>query len=51
MSRHPDELERRLALLSETSGQGEDLDAVGWAWLIVLGVIGPIVIILIGWNA
>ena len=51
MTRHPEELERRLSLLSEASEQGEDIDAMGWGWLILLGVVGPIVIILLGWNA
>jgi hypothetical protein len=51
MRPHPEELERRLGLLSEAAEQGEDIDARGWGWLILLGVIGPIVLIVLGWNA
>ena len=49
MPKLPDELERRLATLAEKSGQGADFDLVSWFWLLVLGLVGPIVLIIVSW--
>jgi hypothetical protein len=44
-----DELEKRLDALASSDQQGEDFDGRSWAWLLLLGVILPAVLILIGW--
>jgi len=51
MEKAPDELQRRLARLSERAEQGADFDAVSWFWLLLLGLVGPIALIILGWNA
>jgi hypothetical protein len=50
MSSPSDELERRLAILSDESAQGQDFDRVSWLWLLLLGLVGPIVLLILGWN-
>jgi hypothetical protein len=47
----PDELARRVEALVDESAQGADFDAVSWFWLLLLGLVGPIVLIVLGWNA
>ena len=47
----PDELERRLQTLAEESAQGTDFDLASWFWLLLLGLVGPIVLIIAGWGA
>jgi hypothetical protein len=47
----PDELEKRLEALSEDSAQGADFDLVSWFWLLLLGLIGPIALIIASWSA
>lgn len=47
----PAELERRIRALEAPGGQGEDFDASSWFWLIVLGVVLPIVALILGWTA
>lgn len=43
------ELDMRLRALESDSQQGEDLDAHGWFWLVVLGVLIPALLLGIGW--
>ena len=47
----PDELEKRLEALSEDSAQGADFDLFSWFWLLLLGLIGPIALIIVSWRA
>jgi hypothetical protein len=44
------ELERRVAAL-ESSGAdaGSDFDATSWFWMLMLGVVGPVILLLWGW--
>jgi hypothetical protein len=43
------ELEARLLHLQETENQGEGFLKVDWIWLLILGVLGPIGLIIWGW--
>jgi hypothetical protein len=45
------ELERRVAVLEDPAQQGADFDAVSWLWLILLGIVGPLALLIWGWNA
>lgn len=48
--RLPAELEKRIAALESAREVGEDFDARSWFWLIVLGVLAPVLLLLIaGW--
>src|SRR6266403_3368146 len=51
MQELPDELERRLQALSDESAQGADFDPASWFWLLLLGLAGPIALIIAGWRA
>jgi hypothetical protein len=51
MPDRPEELERRLRALAEASAQGADFDPLSWFWLLLLGLVGPIVLIVLGWYA
>ncbi len=42
------DLHRRLAAL-ETHGTTADFDASSWAWMMLLGVVLPAVLLAIGW--
>jgi hypothetical protein len=42
------ELAARLAAV-EAHGAGADFDAVSWAWMLLLGVVLPAVLLAIGW--
>ena len=44
----PAELERRIRLLENPASQGEDFDGTSWFWLIVLGVVLPVLGLIIG---
>ena len=44
----PPELEERVSTL-EVSESGEDFDAISWYWMILLGLIGPGVLLVVGW--
>ncbi len=44
----PPELERRIEAL-ERSGDGQDLDARSWFWLLLFGVLIPAALLLWGW--
>lgn len=46
-----DTLEHRLALLADPQTQGADFDRTSWFWLLLFGLIGPIVLIILGWGA
>lgn len=45
----PATLEERLAALESGREMGEDFDARSWVWMIVLGVVIPVVLLCIGW--
>ena len=42
------DLQRRLAAV-ETHGSGADFDVSSWAWMMLLGVVLPAVLLAIGW--
>jgi hypothetical protein len=44
------ELERRLKILENPAEQGEDYDAASWTWLVILGVILPVIALVWGWQ-
>jgi hypothetical protein len=50
MSELPEELARRIGILTEESAQGRDFDRASWVWLLLLGLVGPVVLIILGWN-
>ena len=43
------ELERRVAALESGAEAGTDFDAASWFWMVMLGVVGPAVLLLWGW--
>lgn len=43
------ELERRLEILENPNNQGEGFGPTDWAWLFVLGVLFPAVLLIWGW--
>ncbi len=43
------ELERRLKILEDQGEQGEDFGTTDWAWLAILGVLFPAVLLIWGW--
>jgi hypothetical protein len=45
------ELERRLLELQSSGSQGIDLDRAGLRWMLVLGLVVPIILLIIGWFA
>jgi hypothetical protein len=47
----PPELQQRITALEDPACQGSDFDAVSWVWLILLGVIVPVLLLLWGWEA
>jgi hypothetical protein len=47
----PAELEERIVALESQREVGEDFDARSWFWLIVLGVLTPVVLLQIAWWA
>ena len=47
----PAELEERIAALESRREVGEDFDARSWFWLILLGVLVPVVLLLIARGA
>ena len=44
----PAELERRISALEQESNQGERFTGSDWMWLAILGVIGPVLILIWG---
>jgi hypothetical protein len=51
MSEPADTLEQRLAALADPKAQGEDFDRASWFWLLLLGLAGPVALIILGWGA
>lgn len=47
----PAELERRIKALESVENQGEDFDASSWMWLIILGLVLPVIALIWGWSA
>jgi hypothetical protein len=43
------ELEKRIQFLEHPANQGEGFGTRDWNWLMVLGVIGPIGLLFLGW--
>lgn len=48
-SLHPD-LERRIAELENEANQGASFTAIDWLWLLLLGVVGPALLLVWGWH-
>lgn len=46
----PPELERRILELENPENQGEGFTGADWLWLIALGVVGPAILLMWGWN-
>jgi hypothetical protein len=42
-------LERRVAALEAGADAGSDFDGASWFWMILLGVAGPVALLLWGW--
>lgn len=47
----PPELERRIAELENPANQGEGFQTIDWIWLLLLGVIGPVLLLIWGWPS
>jgi len=45
---HP-ELERRIRALESEANQGEGFTGTDWLWLMILGIIGPVLLLIWGW--
>jgi hypothetical protein len=45
----PPELERRLSELEKPENQGEGFTGGDWAALILLGIVGPAILLVWGW--
>jgi hypothetical protein len=43
------ELERRVAALESGTDAGSDFDTASWFWLVLLGVVGPVALLVWGW--
>lgn len=50
-TRSEDTLQLRLARLADAKAQGADFDRTSWFWLLLLGLVGPVVLIILGWSA
>jgi len=48
--RLPAELERRIDVLEGDAAARRDFDRRSWLWLIVLGVVLPVVLLILGWS-
>jgi hypothetical protein len=46
----PGELARRIEALDRPT-VAEDFDRVSWLWLVLLGVLLPIVLLILGWSS
>jgi hypothetical protein len=51
MTRSPlsSELESRIQLLEDPANQGRGFGKQDWNWLMLLGIIGPIFLLILGW--
>jgi hypothetical protein len=47
---HPD-LEGRIAELENEANQGAGLTGTDWIWLILLGAVGPVLLLIWGWMS
>ena len=45
----PATLEERLVALESGREMGEDFDSRSWFWMILLGVVIPVVLLCVGW--
>jgi hypothetical protein len=43
------ELERRVAALESGTDAGSDFDAASWFWMVLLGIVGPVALLVWGW--
>jgi len=48
--RLPPELERRIDVLEGDAAARRDFDPRSWLWLILLGVVLPVVLLILGWS-
>jgi hypothetical protein len=48
--RLPVELERRIEALEGDAAAQRDFDPRSWLWLILLGVVLPVVVLILGWS-
>ena len=46
----PPGLKERIAALEDRARQGSEFDAASWAWLILLGIVVPLVLLIWGWE-
>lgn len=46
----PPELERRISELEKKENQGAGFTGMDWVLLLLTGVIGPVLLLLWGWN-
>ena len=46
----PPQLEERIAAI-EIAGRTSDFDTSSWLWMILLGVVTPLIMLVIGWWA
>ena len=45
----PPDLQHRIQALEDPAQQGSDFDAVSWVWLLLLGLAGPLALLVWGW--
>jgi hypothetical protein len=43
------ELESRIQFLENPVNQGRGFSQQDWQWLLLLGVVGPVVLLVVGW--
>jgi hypothetical protein len=43
------ELERRIASLEDEDNQGTSFTGIDWLWLVLLGIVGPALLLIWGW--
>lgn len=46
----PPELERRIQELEKPEGQGSGFTSSDWLFLLLTGVVGPVLLLVWGWN-
>lgn len=46
----PPELERRVAELENEANQGGSFTPIDWLWLALLGIVGPALLLVWGWQ-
>jgi hypothetical protein len=45
------ELERRIKVLEDPANQGSGFTTTDWIWLALLGVVGPVLLLVWGWMS